>query len=351
MTTNKKSIRFFDNGTYVTFYSDNKDEIEVIRNCFCYFWSEVDSEKAVDNWSVISQKVPQLNHIFDIEKISDETSLFNYSQVKKRVIGNIHYYIHDLDKVDCLTCFDVANKKVYYYHEQNIEEYHLLRNLIREPIIAKYIDLGYKGIHASSCTINEKGVVIPGIKGAGKTSLLTHLLENGARYIGNDFVLYKKDNESVNLKAIPQAVRYTEETINANEVLSNYYKKFGFGKLIDGKVEFQPSLFDRIYLNHCLSSTSKLELVVLPSFDLARFDYSIQIIDYDRTLLNLSMLYILEHDFTWSPFFCNYNSFPDVSEAEEVIQFSPRICRLNFGILSYEKQKELFDDISNVLNI
>ncbi len=108
------------------------------------------------------------------------------------VINKKHYYVHDIQNVACATCFDLESMTTHFYHEHKINEYSYIRNLVREPIAAKYIESGYITMHASACSINDKGILMPGLKGAGKSTLLTHLLESGANYIGNDAVLCKK---------------------------------------------------------------------------------------------------------------------------------------------------------------
>lgn len=346
-----KSVCIFHNDIYVTFHSTNNEEINAIKNCFSYFWTVKDSSNVDESWSIVSHQVSSVKDIIDVNELTLSIGLFRYAPVKSIIINKKHYYAHDPQNLDTLTCFDLESKTTHFYHEHKLKNYSYIRNLVREPIVAQYEESGYIALHASACSINNKGIMIPGFRDAGKSTLLCHLLERGANYIGNDYVLCKKENDSIILTTVPQCVRLSEETIQNNNTLSRYFNDTSCCVFFNNKIEFLPSLFDNIYPMHHLSSISKLELIIFPSINLSSTDYSIEISDNNSWLPLLQQsIFNQYHNYIWSPFFHKLNDpLIDISNFINVFNSTPKICYLNYGILDYCNQKKLFDDILNII--
>ena len=351
MTCDMKPVYISHNQVNVTYYSASNEEIDAIKNCFGYYWAVKNSSSIDEGWTVISKQVSSIKDIVDLNKLTLSAGLFKYAPVKKMVIGKKHYYVHDIQKYDCLTCFDLENKTTYFYHEHIINDYSYIRNLVREPIVAQYQELRYVTLHASACSINDKGILMPGPKGAGKSTLMIHLLENGANFIGNDGVLCKRENNSIVLTAIPQSVRLTKETIRNSRILSDYFGDKVHCDFINDKIEFLPYLYDRIFAKHHLSFISKLELIIIPLIDLSRTDYTIEIIENDMNLeLLQESLFGKYHNYIWSPFFHKQNDpLVDTYNFSIVFKSIPKICYLKYGILDYYNQKKMYNDILNIM--
>ncbi len=354
MTNDMKSVCITHKGLYVTFYSSDNEEIDDIENCFGHFWTVCDASDAVEGWSVVSHQVSSIKDIIDINELKrSPTGLFKYAPVKKIVINKKHYYVHDLEWLDCLTCFDLETKTTHFYHEHKLNEYSYIRNLVREPLAAHYKELGYITMHTSACSINDKGILMPGLKGAGKSTLLCHLLESGASYIGNDAVLCNEESDSIILTVLPQCMRLSEKTVQNNKSLINYHNnhKEYFYNSINSKFEILPKLLDSIFSKHHSSFSSKLELIIIPSIDLSRTDYSIEISDENsgKSILEKSIFYPC-HNYTWSPFFNELNDpLIDVNNFSNVFRSIPKVCNLKYGILDNRKQRQLYSDLENII--
>lgn len=84
-------------------------------------------------------------------------------------------------------------------------EKHLIR-IIREILLRDAESKGEINLHAASFEINQKGCLIIGDSGSGKTSLLLYFLRRlNAKYLSNDRVLYCP--KSGRLRTIPLAIR------------------------------------------------------------------------------------------------------------------------------------------------
>jgi len=79
-------------------------------------------------------------------------------------------------------------------------------------------------LHGSAAMIGEKGVLITGKSGQGKTTLLLHLLKEGFRYLADDTVLLRQAGETPTLLSFPTAIRITTETVKFFPELSSVVK-------------------------------------------------------------------------------------------------------------------------------
>lgn len=356
MITNVQSVCIAHEGVCVSFYSTNGKEIDAIKTCFGYFWDIGEPPNVVEKWSVVSHKVSSVQEIIDIYDLTRSAGLFKSEAVKKAIIDNNHYYLHKIQNVACVTCFDLGDRTTHFYHENEVTEYGYIRNLVREAITARYIFSGHLLMHASACSINGAGIMMPGLKGAGKSTLLSHLLEGGASYIGNDAVLCKVEGNSVILTSYPQCVRLSRQTILSNKRMSRYINSNADQhEFINGKVEFLPGLFDSMHAMHKLSFITTLKLIIIPSIDLARDDYSLEIGDNDVDLLLLrDSMFHRYHSYVWSPFFEALND-PEAGMrmaeiVDDIFKCTSKIYRLKYGILDGDYQKRLFADISGLVS-
>ena len=50
-----------------------------------------------------------------------------------------HYYLSaPIQYAPSLTCFDVKKKEIHFYSDQTTVDYRIIRNLIREPVMATF---------------------------------------------------------------------------------------------------------------------------------------------------------------------------------------------------------------------
>ncbi|SFB64753.1 hypothetical protein SAMN05216266_1476 [Amycolatopsis marina] len=102
-----------------------------------------------------------------------------------------------------------------------------------------------QSVHAGAAILDTDGVLIAGHAGAGKTSVLTRLIEDhGARPVANDrTVLTPGDNVTWSAVGVPLAWRFTPQGIDGSTALTHALtiRDLSRGRdLVDGKIELTP---------------------------------------------------------------------------------------------------------------
>jgi hypothetical protein len=348
---NMASVNVSHRGTGITFRSADRGELEAIRECFGYFWSV--SDRLLDTqWQVESHCVESVDAIARPDQLSRSAGVFKDENCPCFVEGDSHYYYFAMQGKKCLIHFDVGNRITRFYHEGPITEYSYIRNLVREPALAKYKEAGHITMHASSCAIDGRGILMPGLKGAGKSTLLTHLIESGADFVANDAVLCNTSAPGrITLTSFPQCVRLSVETIENSPILSAYFSRPHSHQFILKKAEFLPTVFDGLFGTHHLQFNAELTLILIPSLDLSRTDYSFEPGDpeVDLAILDESMFYPC-HNYIWSPFFEQLNDPEiDVRNLGRVFSAPPMVVRLRYGILDAATRERMFEDLSRIV--
>lgn len=73
---------------------------------------------------------------------------------------------------------------------------------------------GYYGLHANGVVNGEGGVLLIGDSGAGKTTLTLSLVQAGWRYLADDALLLRRDNEHVAALALRRGFACREQTLH-----------------------------------------------------------------------------------------------------------------------------------------
>lgn len=108
-------------------------------------------------------------------------------------------------------------------------------------LLALFHIMRAKGIfplHASAAMFKEKGVLIAGASGQGKTTLLLHLLQEGFHYMADDTVFLRQNGNSSTMLSFPTSIRITAETAGFFPEISSFVT----GTLPDrrGKYHIEP---------------------------------------------------------------------------------------------------------------
>lgn len=140
--------------------------------------------------------------------------------------------------------------------------------VVRQLIMRGGEALGGRCVHAGVLDIDGEGVLIGGHRGAGKTSVLTHLIErHRARPIANDrTVLVPEDSHSWRAVGVPLAWRFTPEGIGGSATLTAALADFEPNRgrhLVDGKVELTPWEVSRLFDRPALPSARITRVVIL----------------------------------------------------------------------------------------
>lgn len=82
-----------------------------------------------------------------------------------------------------------------------------LMRVIREFAMNDAIGRGRLILHASGLVVGGKGIMMAGPKGAGKTTLMIHLLRHpGAEYVSNDRIVITYDDRGLRFRGMPTIV-------------------------------------------------------------------------------------------------------------------------------------------------
>ncbi|MGH3763123.1 hypothetical protein [Actinophytocola sp.] len=125
-----------------------------------------------------------------------------------------------------------------------------------------------RAVHAGAIDIDGAGVLVGGHPGAGKTSVLTRLVEDhGARSVANDrTVLAPSGDGSWMAAGVPLAWRFTPEGVDGSPRLAASVRSRRLARghgLVDGKVELTPLEISRILDRPVIASTQVTRVVIL----------------------------------------------------------------------------------------
>lgn len=127
---------------------------------------------------------------------------------------------------------------------------------------------GGRCVHAAAVDIDGHGVLIAGHSGSGKTTVLTHLIEDhGARPVSNDrTVLIPTCTRQWNATGVPLAARFTPEGISGSPTLTTAlkcYEPIRGRRLVDGKIELTPWEISTLFNRPIVPVTEVGQLVIL----------------------------------------------------------------------------------------
>jgi hypothetical protein len=126
---------------------------------------------------------------------------------------------------------------------------HLLAGLVSIAVLELASRRGFFGLHAAAVARHGVGYILPGASGSGKTSLCLTLIRAGFRYLTDDFVLLKGNEDTV--RCVPFF-----RTFNIDIAWAEHFPELGFVQdlppLPHGKRMFDP---ERCYPgSHALST-------------------------------------------------------------------------------------------------
>ncbi|MEV5835081.1 hypothetical protein [Nocardia sp. NPDC052112] len=115
--------------------------------------------------------------------------------------------------------------------------------VVRQLIMRRIESRGGIGLHAGTVAINGDGVLVGGQAGAGKTAMLTALLEHGAAPVSGDRTMVMTHSESWLAVGVPMAWRITAEGMARSLPLAQAWRDLTPARgrnLVEGKVELTP---------------------------------------------------------------------------------------------------------------
>lgn len=127
---------------------------------------------------------------------------------------------------------------------------------------------GGRCVHAAAVDIDGRGLLIAGHPGSGKTTALTHLIEDhGARPVSNDrTALIPTGTGRWHAIGVPLAARFTPEGIGGSPTLTaalNHFEPSRGRHLVDGKIELTPWELATLFNRSTAPVTEVAQLVIL----------------------------------------------------------------------------------------
>ncbi|MFE9813332.1 hypothetical protein [Streptomyces sp. NPDC005548] len=86
--------------------------------------------------------------------------------------------------------------------------------LVRECAVDALCRKGALRLHAAAAVVRERGLLLLGAGGAGKSSTLAHLLAEGAAFLANDRLLAVQEAGAIRLYGVPLAVRWSADQLD-----------------------------------------------------------------------------------------------------------------------------------------
>ena len=273
MTVNQSYLIIGMYDQYVSFESDEKCEIMYIKDHY--------KDWIIDDTPAVSWHVKS---VVDLEEYNLLKKI-NYSPYI--IFRACPAHISFLENMCVIYCDDIFENYILVVKQNehqilvvkkcvttNKREIRIIGHIINEIIALNSYFKGYKKVHAAACQINGKGVLIQGEKRAGKTTLLTQLLINGALFLNNDITrIFEKSIDDFEIYAWPSKVNIGLGTLNDCETLKENLLNISpdFDEMIfnpdDGKWEFSRNYFVSSMKAEKIL-TSKLTCIIKPCFSI-----------------------------------------------------------------------------------
>lgn len=105
---------------------------------------------------------------------------------------------------------------------QALKNYNQVVNFINSQQIALLLHQGYQLTHAAALWYQERGIAISAVSGGGKSTMMLHLMNQGAVFCSNDRLLIRKEKSSkTGMVGIPKLPRVNPGTLLNNPKLQS----------------------------------------------------------------------------------------------------------------------------------
>lgn len=169
--------------------------------------------------------------------------------------------------------------------------------IIREILIRESENSGSILFHASALRIKNNGILIPGKKGAGKSSLMAYLLFNKeAKFINNDRVFLSLKN---NLNYLPLPIRFSVETVRSfSDSIPFPFSKKRVNES-NTKIEITPKELSQVFSRELISE-APLKRIFFPAFDQTISKCDVEQLNKEETRIFLKESCFTPYDENWT---------------------------------------------------
>lgn len=167
---------------------------------------------------------------------------------------------------------DFENK----YNKENKLDF--MQRILINMFVLAFQKNGYSIIHGACISKDGNAFIISGDKGAGKTTTMLRMLENGYDFISNDKVAVKKMGDKVIVCGIPHSMGIIKEDIDKYKIKKEYGR-------VDGS-----KIYYRVAEISSAMGVNAINKAVLKSIIFPKYEKGRQFIETTRTSQNCRQL-------------------------------------------------------------
>lgn len=158
---------------------------------------------------------------------------------------------------------------------------HLLDHHVKLPLKQSLRIHGYAAIHCSAVEIDGQAIVFTGSQGAGKSTILVAMLEQGAHHLAGDIAYIDTRSEPARVLGWPHPIRFGAGTVGDSPLLQRIATADrGVERVIrmssamarDGKWELHVAHLEALFGPDVLATSARLGPVIVPQLTLSRED-------------------------------------------------------------------------------
>ncbi len=208
------------NGVAIKIETNNKQLLYDLYNLYGEYYSKQSIPSFTIKYieGLITSDVLQDNQVIDRE---NENESYNY-----------------------LNCTN--NTLFVYFDKYSNNKFQFMQRIMINVFITELQRHGYVIIHGACVTKDDQGYIISGDKGAGKTTTMLKLLEQGYDFVSNDKVAIKKINGEIIACGIPHSVGIVAEDLDKYRI-NTQYGRYEYPKVYFKVSELPKALDTSVY--------------------------------------------------------------------------------------------------------
>lgn len=322
-------------GASVSFSSDSPRGVRIVRTIFGPYC--VLGSAGGDGWRVLSARVRNLGRLIpdgpptkSVRRWAGDFPAQRYDLAPGRSV-----VVHSRPFAG-LTLFDRDEREIVYLRPGAAYEVPHTEHVVKYPLRVALRLAGFAQVHAAACSFEGRGLLLIGARRSGKSTLLFHLLNRGARFVASDMSFVREGR----MIAFPHMLRVAAGTIGDNEALGAF--SAGHERTGDylrspvfsgGKEELYAPVLQRIWGEDVICRETALDVVVFPALDLGRTTSEVVPVSPEETRRRVwETLTGDPPTLDWLPFM-GYTEFEELERgvAEAVAVSVPAGYELRFG--------------------
>jgi adenylate kinase family enzyme len=317
----------------------NMNLIEELEHHILAFIKKNNTVNVIECWKIYIDK----NSSYDSADLQNTIDGFYYAGIKNKVyfVNGKFIFINEENRLEQL--WDLNENTIKIVINDNTDRYFIIQEIyVAIRILTSYIisENNFALIHATAVTYNNKGILIIGNKGSGKSTLTSSLLNKNCRLVAVDRCFMWQKEQNIHLSGWVSTCRVDEKSLEISldsdmvKRLLDYKDKFStnkryivndkfryptydFIKLINRDSQHEARLNSVIILGECSSIDSLLEEI---SEDIGIEYLKKNSIDFELPFCKMKKFFSQENDFNQVKFYKLNRREKPASIAKEIIQ-------------------------------